>query len=108
VRLDAATAEGVLKRLLWNVELMLDHHCVHGDLSPFNILYRQIPAGGAGQAILIDFPQATDPRLNHAARSLLTRDVEALCAWAGRMGVRAEAGDIAARLWQRFREGWIG
>jgi RIO kinase 1 len=97
-----AAAAAIVDRLLWNVELMLDLHCVHGDLSPFNILYH------GGRAVIIDFPQAVDPRLNRAACDLLARDVDRLCAWARRCGAERDARRIAGRLWRRFREGQIG
>jgi RIO kinase 1 len=92
----------VTDRLLWNVGLMLDCDRVHGDLSPFNILHWQ------GRAIIIDFPQAIDPRLNTAALPLLSRDVEKICRWAAKHGDQREADRITQDLWQRFTLGEIG
>ncbi len=92
----------VVDELLWNIELMLDHDCVHGDLSPYNVLWHD------GRPVIIDFPQAIDPRLNPNGATLLTRDVEHVCTWAGKHGVHRPAGKIASRLWRRFTLGEIG
>ena len=56
-----------------NVELMLAYDRVHGDLSAYNVLYRD------GEVRIIDFPQAVDPRFNSNALYLLERDIEHLC-----------------------------
>ncbi|MCL4212194.1 MAG: hypothetical protein KJZ68_16205, partial [Phycisphaerales bacterium] len=62
----------------------------------------------AHRATIIDFPQAIDPRLNPAARTLLARDVANLCRWAAKQGVPAAACDGAAAeritrtMWGRF------
>jgi len=92
----------VADRLLWNVELMLDRHIVHGDLSPFNILWWQ------DRAVIIDFPQATDPRLNPATETLLRRDIANVCGWAGKHGVSIDATRFSDHLWSRFVIGEIG
>jgi RIO kinase 1 len=100
--LHSAETGRIADRLLWNIELMLDRHIVHGDLSPYNVLYWR------GEATIIDFPQAVDPRLNPAALALLSRDVENICRWASRHGVRRDAGLITPDLWRRFSLGEIG
>jgi RIO kinase 1 len=99
---DRAATARIIDDLLWNVELMLDHDCVHGDLSPYNIMFHE------ERAIIIDFPQAVDPRLNRNGFTLLSRDLENLCRWADRRGVRRPAGKIASRLWNRFVMGELG
>ena len=81
---------------------MLDLHVVHGDLSPYNVLYWR------GEPVIIDLPQAVDPRLNPAARELLQRDIENVCTCATRRGVPRDAMEIAHELWRAFREGWVG
>jgi RIO kinase 1 len=102
IELGAAQAAETIDRLLWNVRQMLDLHVVHGDLSPFNVMWHD------ERAIIIDLPQAVDPRLNHAARGLLERDIGNLCEWGGRFGVRRDAAKISADLWLRFCLGEIG
>lgn len=101
-RPDRATAARLVDDLLKNVEMMLDYDFVHGDLSPHNIMLHE------DRAIIIDFPQAIDPRLNHAGAALLARDVEKICTWAGRHGVRRSASSITAGLWNRFILGELG
>lgn len=83
--------------LLGNIELWLAHNYIHGDLSAYNILYWQ------GQAKIIDFPQAVDPRFNSNALALLTRDVERVCEYVERYGLIYDGRRIAERLWHKFR-----
>jgi RIO kinase 1 len=99
---DRKTVARLVDDLLWNVELMLDHDCVHGDLSPHNVLLHD------DRAIIIDFPQAVDPRLNESGFRLLARDIDNLCGWAQRHGVVRPAGRITAGLWSRFVVGELG
>jgi RIO kinase 1 len=102
ITLDRQTASDVLAQLLGNIELMLDQHVVHGDLSPFNILFHE------GRAVIIDLPQAIDPRLNPAALQLLSRDIENVAKWAQRQGVSCDASRFTTGLWSRFVQGEIG
>ena len=97
VSLRPAEARGLLDRLLRNVELFLSCDRIHADLSAYNVLYWQ------GQVRVIDFPQAVDPWANPSALSLLSRDVERLCQYFGRQGVRSSPARIVNDLWQRFR-----
>src|SRR5688572_26071831 len=73
VKLERREARRMLDDLLYDVETLLRHNRVHGDLSPFNVLVHD------GRARIIDFPQAVDPRMNRNACNLLFRDVENLC-----------------------------
>ena len=98
--ISEAQAAQMFDRVLWNIELWLRENVIHGDLSPFNILYHD------GRLIVIDFPQPVDPRTNTSARALLERDISRVTAFFARYGVEAEAGRITNRLWQRFRFGW--
>jgi RIO kinase 1 len=96
VTLRPDEARRLFDRLMRNVELWLAHDTIHGDLSAFNVLYWD------GQATVIDFPQAVDPRFNRHAFDLLRRDVENLCRYFGRFGVPADAARITGNLWRRF------
>jgi RIO kinase 1 len=100
--MDRAAVEAVVDGLLSNIVRMLDLDCVHGDLSPFNILYWR------DRATIIDFPQAIDPRLNPAAQMLLSRDIENICRWAAKRGVQRDATRITRQLWSRFVIGELG
>lgn len=95
VRLDAHSAQALWKRLMDNVELMLAHDRVHGDLSAYNVLYWD------GHATIIDLPQAVDPYVNSEAYTLLGRDVERLCTYFERYGVNSNPGQITRDLWAR-------
>src|SRR4051794_12329432 len=89
-------AHGLHRTLLSNIELMLRHNLIHGDLSPFNILYH------GGRVWVIDFPQAVDARTNRNAFGLLTRDLENVCQFFTKFGVQSDPYRIASRLWSRF------
>lgn len=102
VEFSREAASSVADRLLWNIAQMLDLHVVHGDLSPFNVMWHE------RRAMIIDLPQAVDPRLNPAAQSLLARDIANICEWAARFSVRRDAVKITADLWTRFCLGEIG
>lgn len=96
VSLDAAEAQRVFDRLLWNVELWLSRDVVHADLSAYNILYWE------DRAIVIDFPQSVDARTNPNARELLARDLAHLCRHFARYGVEEDAADLTEDLWSRY------
>ncbi len=99
---DRVTTARIIDDVLWNVELMLDCDCVHGDLSPYNVMFHE------DRAIIIDFPQAIDPRLNQHGYTLLSRDIDNICNWAHKHGVDRPAGRITTRLWRRFTHGELG
>jgi RIO kinase 1 len=96
VVLDPGEAQPMFQRLMWHVELMLAHNRVHGDLSPYNVLYWE------GQATVIDFPQAVVALNNRNALALLQRDVERLCQYFSRFGVEANATELVRSMWTRF------
>jgi RIO kinase 1 len=100
-RVAMAPEEGqlCLRRIIDNIALWLTNHRVHGDLSPYNILYRN------GEVVMIDFPQAVDPRFNENARGLLERDLENVCGHFARMRLRPDPERIAHQLWERYRVG---
>ena len=101
VTLDRDEAHALFERVMRNVEVMLARHRIHADLSAYNILYWD------GDITLIDFPQAVDPRLNPHAERLLARDVERVCQYFTRFGVRADAPRLARSLWSRYMRGAI-
>jgi RIO kinase 1 len=95
-KLPGSEAAPLFERLMRNVELWLGCNCVHGDLSPHNVLY------WAGEIKVIDFPQAVDPRFNSHAHELLSRDVANLVRYFEPYGVEADAVGLADDLWRRF------
>ncbi len=94
--LRPAEARTLFDRLVNNLAIMLDNHCVHADFSAYNVLYWE------GDFRIIDFPQAVDPRHNPDAGDLFARDVERLCQYFNRYGIRQNASRLAAELWDRF------
>jgi RIO kinase 1 len=97
-RFEPAEANDLVDRLLYNIELMLQNNLVHGDLSPFNVLYL-----GKEQGVrIIDFPQSIDPRANPNAYGLLTRDTENICRFFEKFGARRDPYRFASKLWSRF------
>src|SRR5260370_24838681 len=87
----------ILRTIIDNVTLWLRNHLVHGDLSPYTLLYWE------GRIVAIDFPQAVDARVNPNARSLLRRDLENVCGYFSRYGIRADAIRIASALWSEYQ-----
>lgn len=98
VALGRDEAHSLFERLMWNVRLMLDHDLVHADLSAYNVLYWE------GTATIIDFPQVIDPLRHRLGFDLLLRDVQRLCGYFARYGVRAEARALAGDLWTRYEQ----
>jgi len=98
ISLPRKEAGPLFEEVLRNIELLLQHNLVHGDLSAYNILYWQ------ARVVLIDFPQVTDVRTNRQAHAILQRDITRVCDYFGRQGVRCDAGAIMARLWARYGE----
>jgi RIO kinase 1 len=96
VALNPAEAGELYHRVLYNVELMLMHDLIHGDLSAYNILYWE------GEIALIDFPQVVRATENRRARFLLERDVQRVCEYFAAQGVDcAPPSEIVDALWER-------
>jgi RIO kinase 1 len=103
VSLSPGQGAHALRSILADVERMLDKHRIHGDLSPFNILYWR------GHPRVIDFPQAVDARMNANAYALLCRDVENVCRFFARQDVPTpDPWKWATRLWDRYVNGRLG
>jgi RIO kinase 1 len=101
VRLPENLIRPTFQRILRDVDTLLAHNRIHGDLSPFNILFWH------DQPRLIDFPQAVDPRMNHNSYALLYRDVDNVCRhFISRYGLQANATRIAGEMWSSFVRGF--
>lgn len=96
VSLSPDEAQPLFDRVMRSVERMLACNRIHADLSAYNILYWD------GEIKIIDFPQTVDPRFNPHAAALLARDVERVCQYFARQGVKADAARLADDLWSRF------
>jgi RIO kinase 1 len=95
VSLSREEAPALFEFLMRNVELMLQHDRIHGDLSAYNVLYWE------GKVTIIDFPQVIDAYQNQNAYRFLRRDVERLCQYFTRHGVRSDPERIASGMWRR-------
>jgi RIO kinase 1 len=98
-QVEPADVQPMFDRLLWNIETMLAENCVHGDLSPFNILVRD------RRCVIIDLPQCIDPRFSESACDMLERDVTNVAKYFGRHGIQFDAKAHTARLWRRWQNG---
>ena len=99
VDLPRHDAPRLFERIVRNVAMWLELDRVHGDLSPYNILYWN------GSITIIDFPQAIDSRFNPNAQSLLERDLANVCRYFARFGVNADPERIARRMWGAYWHG---
>lgn len=93
VTLEREEAQPLFECILRNIELALTHGRIHGDLSAYNVLYWQ------GTITLIDFAQAVDPYHNSDVFSLFARDIERICRYFARYGVKRDAHELARELW---------
>ncbi len=98
VRLEARAAQQLFEEVLRNIELMLAHGLIHGDLSAYNILYWE------GKITLIDFPQVSYVATNSNAHAIFERDVTRVCEYFLTQGVHIHPNQIAAELWERYTE----
>ena len=97
-REEAGTVYGIL---MDEIALWLANDRIHGDLSPFNILYWN------GQPVLIDFPQAVNPWDNPDAQFLLERDIRNVVTYFREHGVTADPARITDDLWRRWQHGTL-
>ena len=87
-RLDEADARRVADHLHADVQTMLEHDIVHGDLSPYNVLY------ASGEPVIIDVPQAMDLRTTPEAYSAITRDLNNLDRFFAKLKIEASFVDL--------------
>lgn len=99
VRIDAATAAGLLSRVQSDIATLLAHNLVHGDLSPYNVLWHR------GRHWLIDTPQMVDAAVNPEARQLFRRDCASILGHLRRCGAPVDPLAWADRLWTSWEEG---
>jgi RIO kinase 1 len=92
-RPDREEAHELFDQVVHAIELMLYRNVIHGDLSAYNVLVWE------GRAVVIDLPQAVDPRKNRHAQAMLERDVARICDHFARFGVRSSSHRIAGDLW---------
>lgn len=97
VQLDPEEAGTLFREVMRNIELMLQFDLIHGDLSPYNILYWE------GQITLIDFPQVTVINSNSQARFILERDIQRVCEYFIEQGVACDPDAIFREMWRRYR-----
>lgn len=93
VTLELEEAKILFERVVRNMDIMLAHHRIHGDLSAYNILYWQ------GDIKLIDFPQVVLPESNPASWSIFQRDATRICQYFTSQGVSCNSSKLAAELW---------
>jgi RIO kinase 1 len=93
VNLDPDEAKLLFERVIHNIDLMLNHDRIHGDLSAYNILYWN------GNITLIDFPQVVIPSSNPSSWIIFLRDVTRICQYFSMQGVDCHASKLAADLW---------
>jgi len=98
VSLDPDEALPLFEEVQRNIELMLAHDMIHGDLSAYNILYWE------GSIVLIDFPQVIETSTNEDAYDILARDVQRVCDYFNCQGVQRDPAALLDELWTRYVE----
>ena len=86
----------LLPLLQTDILTMLDHDLVHGDLSPYNVLWHR------GRHWLIDVPQMVNAAVNDDARQLFMRDCESLLGFLQRRGAPVDPRGWATTAWQNW------
>lgn len=91
-RLDGSEVASARHQLIESVQALSAAGLVHGDLSPYNILWWH------GRLVIIDFPQAVEATTNPHALDLLHRDVVNVAAWFERQRAPIDVGAVYAEL----------
>jgi len=94
VRLEQDQTNILFERILRKIDLMLGLGIVHGDFSAYNILYM------TDRPFLIDFPQVVAPQENLNAFEIFSRDVQRICEYFNRYGIKSQPLKIASQLWR--------
>lgn len=101
VKLDPDESLPLFNQVIDTIQTMLKAGWIHGDLSAYNILYWD------GQITVIDFPQVTSATANRSARAILGRDVQRVCEYFIRQGVRCDHRVVLDRLWKTYMESGV-
>lgn len=99
--IDAATATALLPLLQADILRMLAHNLVHGDLSPYNVLWHR------GRHWLIDVPQMVDAAVCPDARDLFMRDCRSLLGHLRRRGAPVDPDAWARAAWESWAKGQL-
>ena len=95
VRLTDAEVPVLFEQMKRNMAIFMEADRVHGDLSPYNILYWQ------GALKIIDLPQAVDPMDNPDAYALFVRDIANICDYFALYNVVCDPQKLAFSLWMQ-------
>jgi serine/threonine-protein kinase RIO1 len=75
---------------------MFLEYLIHADLSAHNVLYWK------GEIRIIDLPQAVAADQHPGAFELLSRDIERICQYFAKQGVKTDAVGWTIDLWSRL------
>ena len=96
IALEPDEVEPLFREVLRNIDLLLQHDLIHGDLSAYNLLYWQ------GNITLIDFPQVINMFVNQEAYDILLRDIRRVCEYFQKQGFSCDPHAILDELWERY------
>jgi RIO kinase 1 len=99
IRLGPDEVGPLFDDVMRNIDIMLQNHWIHGDLSAYNILYWE------GKITLIDFPQVTDSLSNPDAHFILQRDIVRICEYFAQQGLPRDPLPLVEELWYRYGSG---
>lgn len=92
VMLESSEAEEALRNIIDNLKIFLKSGLIHGDLSPFNILYWK------DKIWIIDLPQAVDLYRNPDSMDLLYRDLTNICAYFMKQDVNCHPEELFSQV----------
>lgn len=95
VDLPISEAKPLFERMVHNIDLMLAHGMIHGDLSAYNSLYWE------DNITMIDFPQIVMADSNPNAYAIFQRDVRRVCEYFNRYGIRSDGWRLVEKLWRK-------